>query len=215
MALHAWIPAMILAASFAVPAMAAPPPHLNWGGQINNSSCAPADNGPPVIDINRRVLDSIDSGFGDDIWWARDDYKQSITVYAQGADTYCVVSSFQGRFEAFEGFDTPSDNGTLSGDERGTFQGGYHAVIEGNLKPRQDFGWSARGHVGTFDYECDANASRGTFPPVCPGSVDVFGQYFDSGYSLSYEWWGWIYRGGRAGTFVNASDGSEGDIQLD
>lgn len=199
----------------ALPAVAAPPPHLNWGTRISNTQCDPHQAGPPVININRRVLNSIDSGFGADIWWAHDDYKQKVTVYAVDGNTWCVVSSFQGRFDAFAGFDTPNDDGHLSGDERGSFQGGYHAVIEGELKPRGDFGWPARGFAGTFDYACDPQASRGAFPPVCPGSVDLFGQYFESGYSLSYEWWGWIYRGGRAGTFVNASDGSVGDIKLD
>lgn len=199
----------------ALPALAAPPPNLNWGARIANTHCEPDQAGPPVLNINRRVLNSLDSGFGDDIWWARDDYKQKVTVYPMEPGTWCVVSSFQGRFHGLAGFDTPNDNGQLSGDEHGSFQGGYHAVIEGELKPRTEFGWPARGFVGTFDYACDPDASRGTFPPVCPGSVDLFGQYFEADYSLAYEWWGWVYRGGRAGTFVNASDGSEGDIHLD
>jgi hypothetical protein len=38
------------------------------------------------------------------------------------------------------------------------------------------------------------------------------GQYFEPGYGFSFDFWGWIYRAGRDGTWVNASTGSSGDI---
>jgi len=214
--MNVWKPAAAaaLAMAFALPAMATPPPYLNWGKRISNDDCAPDANGPPVINIKRQVLNSLDSGFGSDIWWAMEDYRQSLTVFRVGADTFCLLSSFQGRFNGLAGYDSPADNGPMSGDESGPFQGGYHAVVEGELKPRGEFGMPARGFAGTFDFECDAQASQGTFPPVCPGHPDFLGQYFEPGYSLQYQWWGWIYRGGRAGTFVNSSDGSDGDILL-
>lgn len=181
---------------------------LNWGKHVNASKCKA--RGAPVINIKRNVENSIDSGFGAGTWWAQVDYKQHVQVWETGRDTYCVISRFQMQFDAFAGQGSPGkqqdkrEDGILEGDESGTSQGGYHAEITGQLKDNPN--WSTRGFVGTQDYNCDQSGTAS-----CDGHVDLFGQYFDN-YSLSYEWWGWIYHGGKYGTWVNSMNKNGGDI---
>lgn len=194
--------------SFAGHANAAAVPTLSWGDDTASAQCD--TSGAPVINVKREVIDSLDSGFGDSIWWARDDYRQQIEVWETDEDgVFCVTSRYQGQFNAIEGASSPDGEGTLSGDERGTFEGGYQGVIEGELK--DEFEKSARGFIGSFDYNCDQQASLGG-SAQCPGEVDWKDFYFDNA-SLSFDWWGWIYNGGKYGRWVNASSGSSGDIE--
>lgn len=184
-------------------------PQLNWGEHVNASQCDA--KGTPVINIKREVKNSIDSGFGTGTWWAQVDYRQQVQVWETAEDTYCVISRFQMQFDAFEGQGSPGkpgdkrEDGTLEGDETGTSQGGYHAEIIGTLKDNPS--WKTKGFVGTQDYNCDQSGTAS-----CDGSVDLFGQYFESGYNLSYDWWGWIYHGGKFGKWVNAISHNAGDI---
>ena len=48
---------------------------------------------------------------------------------------------------------------------------------------------------------------------VCPGLVDWTAQYFSSTSGYDLAWWGWEYRAGRHGTWVNALSGNSGDIK--
>lgn len=184
------------------------PLKLNVGKHVNASQCDA--KGAPVINIKREVKNSIDSGFGTGTWWAQVDYLQHVQAWETGEDTYCVISRFEMQFDAFEGQGTPGqpgdkrEDGMLEGDESGTSQGGYHAEITGDLKDNPD--WKTNGFVGTQDYNCDKSGTAS-----CDGSVDLFGQYFNN-YNLSYEWWGWIYHGGKHGTWVNSIDFNAGDI---
>lgn len=182
---------------------------LNWGREVAPARCDAG--GDPVISVKRRVVDSLDSGNGDDVWWARDDYAQDIQAWQTDAEQFCVVSRFQGRFDAFAGFDSPEGDDTLTGEESGPFEGGYRGTITGALtdEPTEP----THGFIGTFDYDCDEDASRGG-GAVCPGSVDWMDFYFDDA-DLSLAWWGWIYHAGDCGTWVNAIDGDCGDVACD
>lgn len=180
------------------PATAAPP-QLNWGPQTNASKCR--TKGKPTVNVAHKVVNSIDSGFGG--YWAFIDYNRQIQAWDQGGGTYCAVVRYQGRFDGEAGQQSPGNVEPLDGDENGVLHGGYRAVITGELLGSP--AWPTRGFLGVIDHEC-------TIAGACPGNVDWVEQYFGPKYGFSFAWWGWIYRGGQHGTWVNASTGSSGDI---
>jgi hypothetical protein len=183
----------------AIPASAGSP--LDWSKETNRSACEA--KGAPVVSVSQRVTGDIDSGFNGG--WAIDTYTRRIQVWNVGDDVYCAVVRYSGTFDAIESAPSPGQgtDSVLDGDEDGNMVGGYRATIEGTLRP--DLQWDDRGHVGEFDYACSA-------PRVCPGAVNWVDQYFAAGYDFTYEFWGWVYRAGRHGTWVNANTGSSGDI---
>ncbi len=180
--------------------MAAPSDPFNWGSQVNAGECD--QQGAPVVNVSRRVENSVDSGQGGNNW-AFDDYTQHIQVWAQPDGSYCVVSRFNGQFDGQAGQISPGATGVLSGAEDGAFEGGYRAVITGTLLANP--GWQTHGRVGAFDYQCDILGN-------CPGAVSWIDQYFAPGWTFTYEWWGWVYHGGNDGEWVNSSDGNSGEI---
>jgi hypothetical protein len=191
--------ALLLLAATALAA----PAGLNWGTQVNAGQCA--THGSPVVDVNYKVVAAVDSGFGG--YWASEDYNKRAQVWDEGKGVYCAVVSYHGQFTGVAGQQSPDNTEALSGNERGTFQGGYRAEITGELLTKPT--WPTHGQVGTIDYECTTPVG---FKVSCPGSVDWISQYFDSSYGFEYDWWGWIYHGGRYGTWVNSSDGNAGNI---
>lgn len=192
------IAAMLLAA---IPASAAP--GLEWSKETNRSACDA--NGKPVINVTQHVTGDMDSGF--DGGWAIDTYTRRIQVWEVEADVYCAVVRYSGTFDAIAGAPSPGQGSNiLDGDEDGSIVGGYRAVIASPILSEPT--WPTRGTVGHFDYECTA-------PRVCPGAVDWVEQYFAQSNNFVFEFWGWVYRAGRHGTWINAIDsagGSSGDI---
>lgn len=175
-------------------------PSFNWGTQINPGECDRV--GKPVINIVEKIVNTVDSGQVGN-YWAYDNLNRQIQVWEQEDGSYCALVQNEGKFDAQEGEDSPGATGVLDGDEDGVFQGGYRAIINGTLKVDSD--WKTRGFVGTTDYRCDLSG-------VCPGYISWVGQYFEPGYSFAYDWWGWIYRAGKNGVWINSSDGNSGDI---
>ena len=187
------------------PASAIPREHLNWGQKLSASdtSCPP---GEPVINIVHKVVNDADSGTGG--FWAFDEYVRKITVVEIGTDEYCATAKYEGSFETF-GSNSPgcgdagtcgTDDGTVAAGVLGTFQGGYSAIITGTLSPS----FRTKGSIGKFDYDCDMSGTCTAF-----NWVDA---YFDAGWGFIFDWWGWIYRGGNNGTWINQADGNSGDI---
>lgn len=183
----------------ALPASAGSP--LDWSKETNRSACD--GRGAPVVNVNQRVTGDVDSGFNGG--WAVDTYTRTIQLWEVADGTYCAVVRYSGTFDVMEGANSPGEDSesVLDGNEDGNFVGGYRAIIEGSLL--SDSAWTDRGTVGHFDYECAG-------PRDCPGAVNWVDQYFETDYDFTYEFWGWIYRAGRHGTWVNASTGSSGDI---
>jgi len=60
--------------------------------------------------------------------------------------------------------------------------------------------------VVTIDYECNIVTTVCTY-------VSWVDQYFEETSIFSYNWWGWIYHGGSHGTWINAEEGSVGNIE--
>jgi len=192
------------ALAFTVPTAAAKSKsdcRLDWRKHLSAYSL----HGRPDVQATVEVVNSKDSGHQG--YWAYIDHTRTLRAWELDDDRYRLVAQYTGSFDAVEGRQTPGESSgpTLSGDESGSFQGGYAATIEGTM--RDDPEWDTRGHVGTVDYEAEI---PGPSPPS--GYVDWVGQYFDYD-SFEYEWWGWIYRGGRYGTWVSASTKECGDIR--
>lgn len=183
----------------AAPAWAGSP--LDWSKETNRSACEA--KGAPVVNVSQHVTGDIDSGFNGG--WAVDTYTRRIQVWEVADGTYCAVVRYAGTFEAIQDARSPGQGSelVLDGDEDGSMVGGYRAIIDGSLLP--DPTWTDHGTVGQFDYGCVTLGD-------CPGAVNWVDQYFADGYDFSYAFWGWIYRAGPDGTWVNASTGSSGDI---
>ncbi|KKS03153.1 MAG: hypothetical protein UU64_C0006G0064 [candidate division WWE3 bacterium GW2011_GWF2_41_45] len=178
---------------------------LDWGSEVNASACT-NKIGKPVINITMKIKNDIDSGFHG--YWAYDNNNRQIQVWktTDGENTYCAIARYEGQFDAQKDMNSPGagDISTLDGDEDGTFQGGYRATITGNLLETPL--WETKGNVETIDYECNIVTTVCTY-------VSWVDQYFEETSIFSYNWWGWIYHGGSHGTWINAEEGSVGNIE--
>jgi hypothetical protein len=200
-ALLATVVALVMLSTLAGSALAAPggPPHLDWGSEVNPGQCPP---GPLVINVTLKVANDIDSGVGGN-YWATDAYNRHIQVWQVAANTFCAIVQYEGSFVTVDGA-SPGNTGTVAAGATGSFEGGYRAIITGSLNP--DPAYRTRGNIGKFDYGCDPGTGN------CSSAFSWPSAYFNAGYGFAYEWWGWIYHGGKNGTWVNAIDGNAGDI---
>lgn len=173
---------------------------LSAGQEITPARCDEA--GKLVVNVKENIVNTVDSGEAGNNW-AFDTMNRQIQVRDNGDGTFCVVMRNEGKFDAQAGQTSPGAGGVLTGDEDGTYRGGYRATITGTLKTTPV--WRTNGSVGTTDYQCDISGT-------CPGYVNWAGQYFEPGYGFTYDWWGWIYTAGGYGSWLNSSDGNSGDI---
>lgn len=174
--------------------------------QLSKSKCEnPSRN--PVINVTQKVQNDVDSG--DNGYWAFDYYTKHITVWSTSvANTYCAIVTYNGNFYAVPGQVGPGASGELINTPtntpvNGDMSGGYRAVITGTLLSSPL--WSASGNVGTTNYKCDIGNN-------CPGRFSWLGQYFNSSPGFAYSWWGWQYKGGSHGTWINSIDVDSGNI---
>ncbi len=190
----------VLAAVFGIfsDAQAGPRENLNWGAQVNAGTCQRV--GPPVINVTGKVIHDVDSGLAGNNW-AFDEINRTIQVWLQPDGKYCAVVRNSGQFDAVAGQTSPGNNGPLSGEEDGTFEGGYILIIDGVLNSAP--AWKTKGSVGVVDYACDINGN-------CPGYASWLTTYFTVS-SYSYEFWGWVYNG-ISDNWVNSSEGTSGDV---
>lgn len=163
-------------------------------------------DGDLIINVTRKVINGLDTGHCEP--WARDDFMQHIQVWDEGADGFVAILKGNGTFDAFEGAKTPAEpcDDTLDGDESGPFSGGVRLTFDGTFAPGDS---RTHGHLGTVDQGCEQTTSSCDFSSTT-GWLD---DYFSSWSNLSFPWWGFIYHGGKAGTWVNASTGDCGDIE--
>lgn len=174
---------------------------LNWRKELSSRK----PKGGPVVTVIQEVVNDIDSGHNG--FWAHDDYRRLIQMWEVGDGEFVAVVQYNGQFEAVGGQNEPGKNadGTLEGDEDGLIHGGYAASLKGELQ--DDPNWPTHGFVGTFDYEGDVHAG------TRPGAVRWDYQYLvPDSVTFEFEWWGWVYRGGDDGTWVNAVDEDCGNI---
>lgn len=177
-------------------------PDLKPQKEVAKKACN--TTGSPVINVTQKIVNSIDSGEAGN-YWAFDDYNRTIKVYKQLDNAYCALVDYQGKFDSQAGQTSPGNTGPLTGNEDGTFKGGYRAIINGSLKEVPDL--QLNGSIGTVDYNCDLSGN-------CPGAFSWPDKYFvtgATGYTFSYGWWGWEYNY-KNHIWVNSSDGNSGDI---
>ena len=183
---------------------------LDWEHEVTSSKCTPpvvrrGDNrhdSEPIINVVERVKNDADSGVAGN-YWAFDNFSRRIQVWRTATTTFCAVVKYEGSFKAIAGQITPAGTSTLTGKEKGEFDGGYRATITGTLLATST--WQRKGSVGTIEYNCDASGN-------CPGYINWTTQYFAAGVVQNLDWWGWIYHGGRYGTWINAVVGNQGNI---
>lgn len=166
------------------------------GPQTSAAACG----GKLVINVTHKVVNDADSGFGGA--WAFDAYNRSIQVREVAPGMYCATVDYQGRFLTVAGV-SPSGDSTVAAGINGTMNGGYRStVFSGTLNPSPAY--ATKGNIGTFDYACDLAFNCNYFSWV--------GTYFSSTSGFDLAWWGWTYKAGQHGTWVNAIDQSSGDI---
>lgn len=195
--------------------------HLNWGQYLNSGDTA-CPSGKLLINVTRKVINSLDSGTGlsdnGNEWWATSEFNQHIKVF-ETENGFCATVTYKGKFESVGG-DSPGcnlegikncgeDEGRLEAGVTGTFQGGYTRNLTGEFNPTL----RTRGNLGTVDPKCDAVTGSCDFSP----SRAWIDDYFDGGSWGAYLWWGWVYHAGKNGSWVNAQDppGNQGNITGD
>ncbi len=187
---------------------------FNPDNELSNSACG-KKLGSPVIEVTQKVQNDADSGETGN-YWAFDYYTRHIKVWQTVAPgettpgTYCAIVTYDGSFYAIPGQVGPGNRpaGALintSTDEpvHGSMTGGRRATITGTLLATPT--WKTHGSVGTTNYQCNISGT-------CTGLVSWVNQYFVSGASYTDDWWGWQYRGGSHGTWINAVTGNSGNI---
>lgn len=171
---------------------------LDWGTKLSPPNCDAI--GKPIINVAEKVQNDFDSGQGGNNW-AFDSLNRQIQVWSTGNHNYCALVQYEGRYNTRAGL-SPGNTGTVTEGLKGSFQGGYKAIITGTLLTSSE--WPTKGNVETVDYKCNIDSS-------CPGYIDWVGQYFTYT-GFDQPWWGWIYHGGSHGTWINSSNGNFGDI---
>lgn len=183
---------------------------LDWQSQVQPGKCTPPvvrhgddwKGSMPIINVEERVKNDSDSGVAGN-YWAFDRFSRRIRVWRTATSTYCALVTYEGSFQGVAGQIAPAGTSTLTGNEKGHFDGGYRATITGTLLPHPL--WPTKGSVGEVDYRCDISGN-------CPGYVNWTTQYFSASVNQNLDWWGWIYRGGQFGTWINAVSGNQGNI---
>jgi hypothetical protein len=165
---------------------------LDWRSELQPENCNAI--GKPIINVVQKVSGDADSGLGG--FWAYDKYSRHIRVWKTSTEgTYCTIVKYLGIYTTIPGQNSPGNTGVISKKSIGSMQGGYIGTINGNLSDPTL--WPKKGFVGKYDYNCDVNN-------FCPGKFSWMDKYFQTDYGFNYIWWGWIYRGGHHGVWVNA-----------
>ncbi|HEX8923511.1 MAG TPA: hypothetical protein VF828_02155 [Patescibacteria group bacterium] len=162
------------------------------GQNLNAAQCN--QQSAPVVNITYKVLNDPDSGFYGD--WATDNYNKKIQVWDQGDGNYCAIVKYSGQFNTLENSLSPQSGVALGAGISGTFEGGYRATFNGKFNQNS---LKAKGSLPTVDY-----SSSKIF--------DWIGTYFQLNSNFNMTYWSWTYNAGNNGTWINASNGSVGDI---
>jgi hypothetical protein len=195
----------VATAALALAAAASASPGVRLDRQdIAATQCTSGGHATEVVNVLYTLQHDADSGFaGND--WANDTILRHLRIWSESDGTYCVQVADVGTFTTFAGT-SPSGAGTVSAGVRGILDGGYVTTdVVGTFAPTLP----THGYVGTYDLQCDSTGN-------CPGTAIGWASYFSSVTSSdSFAQWGWIYRAGRHGSWLNQDDvtaASSGDI---
>jgi hypothetical protein len=176
------------------------------GGDVVGSSPANpglcgGNPGSLLVNVVQQVSGDIDTGVTSNSW-ASDTYSRSLQVWQAGPDTFCVDVRYLGSFVTVSG-PSPQGAAVISAGIAGTFKGGYRGTVQGTLNSNPSK--ATKGYIGQIDYGCAAGGA-------CSNRNSWLTYYFNPGYALSYDFWGWVYEAGSNGSWVHASSGNKGDI---
>lgn len=195
-----------IAASLALAGTAVAAPGLKLDKQgISAKQCLLAGLHPKqVVNVHYRILNDADSGFAGN-YWANDTIDRHVRIWAEQDGTYCVQVADHGSFVTYAGA-SPGGTGMVSAGVQGQIEGGYiTSSVAGTFAPTLP----THGNLGTYDVQCDSSGN-------CPGTTVSWASYFSSIASAdSFAHWGWIYRAGEHGTWLNQDDvtaANSGDI---
>ncbi|PYN97991.1 MAG: hypothetical protein DMD91_16195 [Candidatus Rokuibacteriota bacterium] len=118
-----------------------------------------------------------------------------MSVPPETGERYCVLVKYQGAWTTIAG-QSPGGSGMIPAGIDGTFQGGYRAIVVGEL--------NETGSVKLRGRAPSLNRLWPTQPNPAPD--DWIERFFTSINSVELVWWGWIYHGGPNSTFVHACD---------
>lgn len=191
------MPAVALAAALALcgTAVAAAPPQLD-GSQLAASRCGA--HSAPLVNVVYGLTNDYDSAVGGGAW-ANDSIRRHLQIW-QVDGGYCATAQDVGLFTTFAGT-SPSGAATVSAGVHGVIDGGYRStVFQGAFAPGA---YATHGYLGSFDVACATG---------CGGAHPTPTAYFSSTSGFDLAWWGWIYRAGSHGTWLNAVGGNVGDV---
>lgn len=183
--------------------------NFNADKELTRAKCNAS--GDPVINVTQKVQNDVDSGVGPNTYfpgeanyWNVESYTRHIKVWSVGVNTWCATVAYDGgHFNAFYKQTGPGGTGLIGSDVDGEMHGGYRStVFTGALVPT----WPTSGNVGTYNYDCDLHGVCG------PGRVNWIAKYFPTNTDFDLAWWGWIYKAGSHGTWINSVDGNSGNI---
>jgi len=214
----------------------AQPPKLNVGWWLHANPDTKCPKGKVVINVNRKVIDGMDSGLGNNYcgarWWGMSTFAQTIKVVEVDTDVYCATVYTTGEVTSVGG-DGPGcglDGEPQCGESEGylqqgvvaPFSGGYTMTIESALKAKDEITANMRGKIDDFDGDCDR---CDTSPVPCANSSPNYGwldNYFEEKFFsgdafnwsfLNLKYWGWIYKY-QDQVWVNTGygEGNQGNI---
>jgi hypothetical protein len=153
-----------------------------------------------VVDVHYTLINDADSGFAGNTW-ANDTVQRQLGIWKQADGSFCAQIADHGKFVTYAGA-SPGGTSTVPAGVKGDIDGGY---ITSNIQGSFDSSKPAHGDLGTFDLMCDQAGN-------CPGSAVSWKSYFTSVTSADeFSQWGWIYRAGKNGTWLNQDDVAAAD----
>lgn len=189
--------AVVGALAFAAVAAAAPGLKLDQKAIAARQCDGPGTT--QLVDVHYTLVNDFDSGFAGNAW-ANDTIDRHLRIWSEADGTFCANVQDDGSFVTFAG-PSPSGLATVSAGIRGRLEGGYVTTnFAGTFAPSL----ATRGNLGTFDLQC-------TDAYTCPGARPSYRAYFGSTSGDDLASWGWIYRAGHNGVWLNQAGVSAAD----
>jgi hypothetical protein len=155
---------------------------------------------PLIVDATLGAANVDDYGEAGQVW-ALDTFVERIRVWQVGTNQFCAELHDVGTFVSFAGV-SPGGTGTIEAGVTGTFEGTRYISVAGVLSPDAP----TSGHIGDFDAGCNQQG-------VCANRDYRFVNHlFSRVNTVRFGWFSATYDAGDNGTFVQSTDGNDGDI---
>ncbi len=191
----------ILALAVASLAVAGPGPGPKLDKQDISAHACDGKGTKQLVDVHYTILNDADSAVGG-TYWANDTIDRHVRIWQEADSTFCVQVEDHGKFVTYAG-PSPQNTGTVPAGVKGDIEGGYITDnVVGTFAPSR----ATHGNLGTFDLACDPSGN-------CPGTTASWKDYFAPGFTADeFAQWGWLYKAGHDGTWLNQDSGNAGDV---